>query len=358
MKTKTFSFFNPPPFKAPNLIEIQLNSFEWFKEKGLRELFEEISPIKDHSGSELELHFLDYKFDPPKYTEGQAKEKDLTYEAALRANLKLIDRTSKRSRVQQVYLGEFPIMTDRGTFIINGVERVVISQLIRSPGVYFTASVFRGQKLFGSKIIPNRGSWIELETDSNGVIYVKIDRKRKAPVTQLLRIFGLESNEAILEEFKDVDGGKTRYIAKTIEEDATKTVDESFVELYKRLRPGDLATADNARTLIEPMFQRFDRYDLGAVGRFKFNQRLDLSLKKKEGTLGKEDIIAMVKEVIRLNSNPQAEPDDADELATKESGRSANWFSRVCGWDSPGCGAAFRTGCPRSSESRFSRLSL
>ncbi|OGG40745.1 DNA-directed RNA polymerase subunit beta [Candidatus Jorgensenbacteria bacterium GWA1_49_17] len=317
MRTKTFSFFKTPPFKAPNLIEIQLNSFKWFKEKGLRELFDEISPIKDHSGSELELHFLDYKFDPPKYTEEQSKEKDLTYEAALRANLKLIDKVSKYNRTQEVYLGEFPIMTDRGTFIINGVERVVISQLIRSPGVYFTASVFRGQKLFGSKIIPNRGSWVELETDSGGVIYVKIDRKRKAPVTQLLRVFGLESNEAILKEFKDVDTGKINYITKTVEGDGAKTVDESFVELYKRLRPGDLATADNARSLIEPMFQRFDRYDLGAVGRFKFNQRLNLSSKKKEGTLDKNDIIEMVKEVIRLNNSPQAEPDDADELGNK-----------------------------------------
>ncbi|MFH0712806.1 MAG: DNA-directed RNA polymerase subunit beta, partial [Candidatus Jorgensenbacteria bacterium] len=317
MRTKTFSFFKTPPFKAPNLIEIQLNSFKWFKEKGLRELFDEISPIKDHSGSELELHFLNYKLDPPKYTEEQSKEKDLTYEAALRANLKLIDKVSKQNRTQEVYLGEFPIMTDRGTFIINGVERVVISQLIRSPGVYFTASVFRGQKLFGSKIIPNRGSWVELETDSAGVIYVKIDRKRKAPVTQLLRVFGLGDNEAILKEFKNVDTGKINYITRTIEGDGAKTVDESFVELYKRLRPGDLATADNARSLIEPMFQRFDRYDLGAVGRFKFNQRLSLSPKKKEGTLDKEDIIAMVKEVIRLNNSPQAEPDDADELGNK-----------------------------------------
>ncbi len=317
MKTKTFSSFKSPSFKAPNLIEVQLNSFKWLEEKGLRELFDEISPIKDHSGSELELHFLDYKFDPPKYTEEQSKEKDLTYEAALRANLKLVDKVSKHNRTQEVYLGEFPIMTDRGTFIINGVERVVISQLIRSPGVYFTASVFRGQKLFGSKIIPNRGSWIELETDSGGVIYVKIDRKRKTPVTQLLRVFGLENNEAILKKFKDVDVGKVRYIEKTIEGDSAKTADESFVELYKKLRPGDLATADNARSLIEPMFQRSDRYDLGDVGRFKFNQRLNLSSKKKGGTLNKEDIVAMIKEVIRLNSNVQAEPDDADELGNK-----------------------------------------
>ncbi|MBI4034151.1 MAG: DNA-directed RNA polymerase subunit beta [Candidatus Brennerbacteria bacterium] len=317
MRTKVFSNFKNPLFKGPNLIEIQLDSFKWFKEKGLKELFGEVSPIKDHSGSELELHFLNYKFDPPKYSEEQAREKDQTYEAALRAEVKLVDKVSKTNRTQEVYLGEFPIMTDRGTFIINGVERVVVSQLIRSPGVYFTASVWRGEKLFGSKIIPNRGSWIELETDSNGVIYVKIDRKRKAPVTQLLRVFGLESNEAIMEEFGAIDAGRMKYIIKTLEEDSVKTVDESFIELYKRLRPGDLATAENARTLIEPMFQRFDRYDLGEVGRFKFNQRLNLSSKKKGGILDKEDIVAMVKEVIRLNNDLSSEPDDADELGNK-----------------------------------------
>ncbi len=297
-------------------MEVQLSSFKWFKEKGLRELFEEISPIKDHTGSELELHFLDYKFDPPKYTEEQAKERDQTYEAALRAKLKLVDKVSKQSRTQEVYLGEFPMMTDRGTFIINGVERAVISQLIRSPGIYFTADVFRDQKLFGAKVIPNRGSWIELETDPGGVIYVKIDRKRKSPVTHLLRIFGLESNDAIIKEFKDVDVGKTKYILKTLEEDSTTTADEAFVEIYKRLRPGDLATADNARALIEPMFKRFDRYDLGQVGRFKFNQRLGLT-KKKSGILDKEDIVEMIRELIRLNLNPNAEPDDVDFLGNR-----------------------------------------
>lgn len=315
-KTKLFSYFNLPKFSGPNLIETQLNSFKWFVEKGLKELFDEISPIKDHAGGELELHFLDYKFDEPKYTEEQAREKDLTYEAALRANLKLIDKVSKQSRTQEVYLGEFPTMTDRGTFIINGVERVVISQLIRSPGVYFTATVFRGQKLFGAKVIPNRGSWIELETDAGGVIYAKIDRKRKSPVTQLLRIFGLEKNEEIEKAFKDVDTGKIKYISKTLEEDEAKTADESFIELYRRLRPGDLATADNARSLIEPMFQRFDRYDLGKVGRFKFNQRLGLT-KNKTGLLNEEDIVAMIKEIIRLNNNPAAEPDDIDELGNR-----------------------------------------
>ncbi|MEK7464650.1 MAG: DNA-directed RNA polymerase subunit beta, partial [Patescibacteria group bacterium] len=241
IKPKIFSDHKNPQFKGPNLIEIQLDSFKWLLQKGLRELFDEISPIKDHTGSELELHFLDYKFDQPKYTEEQAKEKDQTYEAALRVNLKLTDKTNKQNKVQEVYLGDFPIMTDRGTFIINGVERVVISQLIRSAGVYFSANVFRGKKLFGAKVIPNRGSWIELETESSGFIGVKIDRKRKAPVTQLLRIFGLEDNEAILKAFSK-SKEELKYIEKTLAEDDAKTVDESFIQIYKRLRPGDLAT--------------------------------------------------------------------------------------------------------------------
>jgi len=315
-KVKVFSSYKGPKFTGPNLIEFQLNSFKWFLEHGLRELFDEISPIKDHTGSELELHFLDYRFDPPKYTEEQSKYKDLTYESALRANLKLIDKATKQARTQEVYLGDFPMMTERGTFIINGVERVVIAQLIRSAGVYFTAAVFRGRKLFGAKVIPNRGSWLELETDASGLIGVKIDRKRRVAVTSLLRIFGLTSDEEILKAFKDVDIGKTKFIESTLKQDEAKTVDEAYVEIYKRLRPGDLATADNARSLIEPMFQRFDRYDLGAVGRFKFNQRLGIT-KKKTGLLDLEDIIALVKEVIRLNNDPLAEPDEIDHLGNR-----------------------------------------
>ncbi len=314
--TKVFSSYKGPAFKGSNLIEIQLNSFKWFREKGLKELFNEVSPIKDHTGSELELHFLDYKFDLPKYTESQTKEKDQTYEAALRVKLKLVDKTTKKVSAQEVYLGDFPIMTERGTFIINGVERVVISQLIRSAGAYFMVNIFKGRKLFGAKIIPNRGSWIEFETDASGVISVKIDRKRKAPVTQLLRIFGLETDEEIIDTFKDIDTGKVRYVEATLEQDEAKTVDESFIEVYKRLRPGDLATADNARSLIEPMFQRSDRYDLGAVGRFKFNQRLGFKNKKSE-ILDLEDVVAVVKEIIRLNEDKYAEADDIDHLGNR-----------------------------------------
>ncbi len=314
-KPKVFSSHKSASFFPKNLIEVQTDSFDWLVKKGLRELFDEISPIKDHTGKELELHFLDYKLDEPKYTEAQTKEKDQTYETALRVNLKLIDKKRGAEKVQEVYLGDFPIMTDRGTFIINGVERVVIAQLVRSPGVYFVANTFRGKRLFGAKVIPNRGSWLEFEVESSGLIGVKIDRKRRTPVTQLLRVFGLIDNDEIRKEFVDGDEKKAKFIEATLKEDEAKTVEESYIQIYKRLRPGDLATAENAKTLIEPMFTRFDRYDLGSVGRYKFNQRL--GTKQKEGTLGKEDIIAIIKEIINLNLNPRTEEDDIDHLGNR-----------------------------------------
>ncbi len=315
-KRKVFSSYKGYVEEPPHFIEIQLKSFQWFVEKGLRELFDEISPIKDHTGKELELHFLDYKYDTPKYTELQAKEKDQTYEAALRANLKLINRETKETKVQEVYLGDFPIMTDRGTFIINGVERVVISQLIRSAGVYFLLNVFRGKKLFSGKVIPNRGVWLEFETDPDGFIGVKIDRKRKAPVTNLLRIFGIETDEEILKTFADVDTGKIKYIETTLKKDEAKDVEQSYLEIYRRLRPGDLVTSESAHSIIEPMFFRFDRYDLSKVGRYKLNQRLGFE-KKDSGLLDKSDIVAIIKELIRLNNDPRSIPDDIDHLGNR-----------------------------------------
>jgi DNA-directed RNA polymerase subunit beta len=315
-KPKVFSSYKGPTFPQPNLIEVQLASYRWLVEKGLRELFDEISPIKDHTGKELELHFLDYKFDAPKYTEEQTKEKDQTYEAALRANLKLVNKLTKHVQTQEVYLGDFPIMTTRGTFIINGVERVVISQLVRSAGVYFTAGMSRGRKLFGAKVIPNRGAWLEFETESDGYIGVKIDRKRKVPVTQLLRVFGLTEEEDIKKAFADIDTGRVKHIEATLKKDEAKTQDESFLGVHARLRPGDLTTVDDARSLIEGMFFRFDRYDLSRVGRFKMNQRLAFK-SKESGLLDLEDIKTIVREVITLNNTLTAEPDDIDHLGNR-----------------------------------------
>jgi len=315
-QSKIFSSYQGFVFPQPNLVEIQLRSYDKFLKQGLRELFNEISPIKDHTGKELELHFLDYKFDLPKYTEEQTREKDQTYEAALRVNLKLVNKQTKQTKIQEAYLGDFPMMTTRGTFIINGVERVVISQLIRSPGVYFSGEVMRGKKLFGAKVIPNRGAWLEFETELGGFIGVKIDRKRKAPITDILRIFGLDTDLKILKTFTNDDKGSTKYIEATLKKDEAHDADGSFVEIYKRLRPGDLATVETARALIEPMFSRFDRYNLSRVGRFKVNQRLGFT-GKETSPLDLADLVAIVREIIRLNNDPKAEEDDIDHLGNR-----------------------------------------
>ncbi len=315
-------FFGKHPNVAelPHLIELQLDSYKWFREKGLKELFEEVSPIRDWSGKDLELYFADYYFDEPKYTENEAKEQNVSYEAPLRAKLRLANKKSGEVKEQEIYLGEFPLMTEQGTFIVNGVERVVVSQLIRSSGVFFTAENNRGKKLFGAKIIPNRGAWLELETDFDGVIFVKIDRKRKVPVTSLMRAFGLETDEKLLATFADIDvNSDIKYIEATLKKDVAKNQGDGFIEVYKRLRPGDLATADNAQQMIEAMFFDFERYDLAKVGRWKFNLRLNqnLPLTKEFRIFRLEDLIAVVKEIIRLNNTPGAQGDDIDHLANR-----------------------------------------
>ncbi|MHB9019682.1 MAG: DNA-directed RNA polymerase subunit beta [Minisyncoccota bacterium] len=316
LPTKLFSKHPGAFIDQPNLIEIQTDSYKRFIKEGLKELFKEVSPIKDYAGKDLELHFKDFYFDEPKYDEEYAKFKDLTFEATLRANLKLVNKKAKYEKEQEVYFGDFPMMTERGTFIINGVERVVVSQLVRSPGVYFTGTVYRGRKLFGAKVIPNRGAWLEFETDADGLISVKIDRKRKAPATELLKIFGLETNEDITEIFSDIDtDAEMKYIQTTLKKDPTKNASEAFIEIYKRIRPGDLATAENAKSLIEAMFFRFDRYDLTQVGRFKINQRLNLSSTSK--VLELDDIINIIRNIIKLNNEQTAEPDDIDHLGNR-----------------------------------------
>lgn len=309
--------------EQPKLIEIQTASWRWFVEKGIKELFDEISPIKDYSGKDFDLYFSDYYFDEPKHNEETARNKELTFESALRAKAKLVNHKTKAIKEQEIYLGDFPVMTSRGTFIINGVERVVVSQLIRSAGLYFSAEVVKGRKLFGAKIIPNRGSWLEFVTEPDGFISVKIDKHRRVAATDLLRIFsfpgkehGLKDNEDILKTFSDVDNGQIKFIKKTLDKEPAKTAAESYIEIYKRLRPGDLATAENAQSLIDAMFKRLDRYSLSAVGRYKLNQRINLK-DKTSHLLDLEDLIAIIKEIIRLNNDPLAEPDDIDHLSNR-----------------------------------------
>ncbi|TSC66069.1 MAG: DNA-directed RNA polymerase subunit beta [Candidatus Doudnabacteria bacterium Gr01-1014_77] len=302
--------------ELPHLIEAQLNSYKWFLEKGLKELLAEITPIKDFTGKNLEMYFGDCFLDKPKYDEKTARERNTTFEAPLYCSVKLVNKVTGKTKTQDVYLGDFPLMTPRATFVINGVERVVVSQLIKSPGVFFTAENSRGKNYYGSKVIPNRGAWLELDTDANNVIGVKIDRKRRIPITALLRVFGVSTNEEILATFADVDTDPdNKYITSTLEKDASTNADEGFKEVYKRIRPGDLATVDNAKSLISAMFFNYDRYDLSEVGRYKLNQRLNMP-ETESRILSKEDLVATIKEIIRLN-NTQGLADDIDHLANR-----------------------------------------
>ncbi|MEK7653481.1 MAG: DNA-directed RNA polymerase subunit beta [Patescibacteria group bacterium] len=304
---------------VPDLIELQKKSYQWFWDEGLAELFEEISPITDFIGRDLEIYFGDYVLDEPKFDEVTSKEKNISFESPLRVNVKLVNKKTGQNIEQEVYLGDFPIMTDRGTFVVNGIERVVVSQLIRSAGVFFTSQVGVGRNLYGAKVIPNRGSWLEFETDGAGVIWVKIDRKRKVAATSLLRAFGFATDQEILDLFKDTDNNvSTRYIEATIKKDITKSEPEGLIEVYKRIRPGDLATPDNAKQLIDNMFFNFSRYDFGRVGRYKLNQRFsqEMLINKKNRVLLKDDIVNILKEIIRLNNSQEA-ADDIDHLGNR-----------------------------------------
>src|SRR3989338_2721133 len=308
---------------TPDLIDVQKTSYAWFLKDGIRELFDEISPMNDFTGRDLELYFEEYYLDEAKFSENECRNKNITFEAPLRVNVKLVNKRTGKSNKQEIYLGDIPLMTERGTFMINGIERVVVSQLIRSPGAFFTADALRGRHFYGAKIIPNRGAWIEIETDQNNVIWVKVDRKRKVAATSILRAFGLSNDDGIREAFKEVNNHPNiDYIEETLKKDAAATEEEGLIEVFRRIRPGDLATADNARSLIHAMFFNFDRYDLGVVGRYKFNQRFGLPAPREEiakeanRILTKEDLVNIIRELIRLNIS-QEEPDDVDHLGNR-----------------------------------------
>lgn len=272
----------------PYLLVLQKESWDTFWKTDLRELFQEISPIRDYTGKELELWILDYKLDEPKYKNDlEARINNDSYEVPVRIKTKLTNLKTKESKPQEIFLCDFPLMTERGTFVVNGVERVCISQLIRSAGVFFSAESIGGKNYFGTKIIPNRGSWLEFETTHTGFIGVKIDRKRRVPATTLLRAFGIDNDQAIRELFKDVNNGAIDFVEETLKKDPTHNQAEALVEIYQRLRPGDLATADTAKELIENMFFNFQRYDLSKVGRWKMWKRLPELKKKKDDALGK-----------------------------------------------------------------------
>ena len=378
----------------PYLLTLEKESWQRFWERDLKELFSEISPIRDHTGKELELWFLDYKLDESKYkTDLEAKQNNDSYEVALRVRTKLVNLKTKEIKEQEVFLTDFPLMTERGTFIVNGVERVVISQLIRSPGAFFTAQNIAGKNYFGAKVIPNRGAWLEFETDSSGAIGVKIDRKRKVMATTLLRAFGIDKDSQLRELFQDVNKGEIDFIEETLKRDLTHNQAEALVEIYGRLRPGDMGTPDTAKDLIFNIFFNIGRYDISKVGRWrmyqrlselakqkpeaevknsKFNhspfpmgwvaqpfnkgcgkiqnsklqaktttqgrelplrgklsrpdpppsqraprQKLDEEITTEDRVLKPEDVVAVLREIIRLNNDPEGKPDQIDHLGNR-----------------------------------------
>ena len=314
----------PKVLDVPNLIQVQLESFNWLKGDGLKELFEEISPIEDFPGGRFELSFENHYFEDPKHTEGECRQKEITYSAPLYVTTKLRIKAQGPGqgevKEQILFTGDIPMMTVSGTFIINGAERVVVSQLVRSPGVYFTVSVdpTTGRFLASAKLIPYRGAWMEFETSKGDVISVKVDRKRKTPVSTLLRAMGYSTNDELLGLFKDVDNNpEHQYINATIEKDSAVTEqDEALLEFYRRLRPGEPPNVDNAKALLENLFFNPRRYDLGRVGRYKLNRRLHPDTPLDGRTLSVEDIIALLKTMVQIN-NDVVEPDDIDHLGNR-----------------------------------------
>lgn len=318
-------------FPLPYLLQVQHDSWNQFWAADFKELLQEISPIRDHAKKEFELWFVDFIMgDPNHKTDLEAKENDDSYEAPLRLKVRLVNLRTKEQKEQEIFLADFPLMTERGTFIINGVERVAISQLIRSPGAFFTAqNLTLTRKIFGAKIIPNRGAWLEFETEASGFIGVRIDRKRKAPATTLLKAFGVETEEAIRNLFQDVDTGELSFVTETLKKDSAKGQGDALMEIYRRLRPGDYVTPDTAKELIWNMFFNFERYDLSRVGRWKTLQRLPglkaklQKGKKDEGvTVGDrvlklEDVVEVLREIVRLNNTPGAQPDQIDHLGNR-----------------------------------------
>ena len=283
--------------EMPDLIEVQKNSYYRFLKEDLKEVFHDISPIVDFSGK-LVLEFVDYRIDldKPKYSIEESKNRDVNYAAPLRVTVRLINRETGEVKQQEVFMGDFPIMTAKGTFIINGAERVIVSQLVRSPGVYYSETIDQsGKKLFGATIIPNRGAWLEFETDVNDNLFVRIDRTRKLPATVLLRALGYSTNGQILELFDNDDR-----IRMTLERDHTESESEALVEIYKRLRPGDPPTVENARTLLNSLFFDPKRYDFAKVGRYKINKKLGLDIDPAKKTVTHEDIIETVRYLLNL----------------------------------------------------------
>ncbi|KOY64183.1 DNA-directed RNA polymerase subunit beta [Clostridium sporogenes] len=296
--------------QMPNLIEVQLDSYDWFLKEGLQEVFDDINPIQDYTGN-LNLEFVGYKLDLDsiKYSVEECKERDSTYAAPLKVKVRLLNKETGEIKEQEVFMGDFPLMTGQGTFIINGAERVIVSQLVRSPGVYYDMTVDKtGSKLFSATVIPNRGAWLEYETDSNNIIYVRIDKTRKLPITILARALGYGTDAEIIEFF-----GEDERLKATIEKDNTKTREEALLEIYKRLRPGEPPTVDSAESLIESLFFDAKRYDLSRVGRYKFNKKLAIHL-RITNQIADQDIVNPQTGEILVQKGEKIDKDKAIEI--------------------------------------------
>jgi DNA-directed RNA polymerase subunit beta len=315
---KFFSRYQTPLTEMPHLVESQLVSFANLIEKGIENLLKEFSPIKDYAEKKFELSIGSAEIMLPKFNEHYAKDNKLNYEGQIKVKVTLKNKSLNVVKEQEMLLAEIPLMTDHGTFIINGVERVITPQLARSFGIFFTGNEVKGKNYFGAKIIPARGVWMEIETDTDGTIICRIDRKRKFPVTSLLRILGAETNEKILELFKGNPDTK-KVVEMTLAKDHAKTKDEAYMEIHKRLRDGDLATAENARSFVQALLKE-DRYDISRVGRFRFNKRFGKSMDEKElerRTLSLDDVATTLGHIVMLTTTPDTQPDDIDHLGSR-----------------------------------------
>ncbi|HSJ92700.1 MAG TPA: hypothetical protein VK896_01585, partial [Gaiellaceae bacterium] len=303
----------------PNLIDIQRASFDWFMKEGLRETIDDISPIEDYTGT-LAVEFADYWFEDPPISIKECREKDLTYQAPLHMTVRFVNTETGEIREQNVFMGDFPMMTESGTFIINGTERVIVTQLVRSPGAYLMEPKDPDKQVFIANLMPSRGSWLEVEIDKKGVVYARIDRKRKLPITTLLRALPAEdpttgfqldtsSNEKILELFDN-----SPFIQLTLDKDTTTREEEAVVEVFKKQRPGEPPTLENARNLLRGLFFDPKRYDLTKVGRYKLNQRLEVDVPDDVRVLTTQDIVALVKKLIDLPRSLGV-PEDAKDFA-------------------------------------------
>ena len=321
MKQKYFSRYKKNLSEIPNLVEAQVASYNWLATDGLKELFSEFSPIKDYSEKKFELEFVGYQLDEPKYDEHYAKANKLTFDVPLRVRVKLKNKTLSSEKEQEIFLADFPLMTSHGTFIINGNERVVVPQLARSFGVFFTANELKGRKHFGAKIIPAKGAWVEIETEIDGAIYVRIDRKRKFPISSLLRVFADISGEKLSDEQLITLFGKVEseidYLKTSFAKDHAKTAEDSYLEIYRRLRDSDLATVANAKEYLTILFSR-EKYDLSTVGRVRFNQRFNLDPKAKDDrVVHLMDLVTIINYIITLNNTKNAMEDDIDHLGLR-----------------------------------------